>query len=156
MAFRKEKFIFNSQTLKFEKAVVGWGTRLLRVFAFICASVVFSLLISSVIYRFLDSPKEKLLRNELNVLKDEYALMEKEVNELQETLESLRYRDGNVYRVIFEADPIPDEVWDAGVGGSNKYRHLEKFDHADLLKNMHAKIDKLTRQALENEQRRLP
>lgn len=148
MAFRKEKFVFNSQTLKFEKAVVGWGTRLLRVIAFICASVVFSLVISSVIYRFLDSPKEKLLRNELTALKEEYAIMEKEVDELHDALESLRYRDGNVYRVIFEADPIPDEVWEAGSGGANKYRYLEKFDHADLMKNMHAKVDKLSRQAV--------
>jgi hypothetical protein len=43
MALRKkEKYIFNTQTLSYEKAVVGWGTRILRFLGFMIAAFVFS------------------------------------------------------------------------------------------------------------------
>lgn len=143
---RREKFVFNTQTLSYEKAVVSWGTRIFRVFAFICASIVFSLAISSLAYTFIDSPKEKILKNELSAMKDRYAILNSEVQRLSEVLEELHYRDGNIYRVLFESDPIPSEVWQAGAGGVNRYRNLEKYENGELMKNLSLKVDKLRRQ----------
>jgi len=65
---------------------------------------------------------------------------------MSEVLDELHYRDGNVYRVLFESDPIPDEVWQAGAGGVNKYRSLEKYDNGELMKNISVRMDKLRRQ----------
>ncbi len=143
---RKEKFVFNTTTLSYEKVVVTWGTRIFRVFAFICASIVFSLGISTLAYTFIDSPKEKILKNELSTMKDRYAILNSEVQRISEVLEELHYRDGNVYRVLFESDPIPSEVWQVGSGGVNKYRNLEKYDNGELIKNLSIKVDKLRRQ----------
>lgn len=147
MALRKkEKYIFNTQTLSYEKAVVGWGTRILRVGAFIIAAFVFSLAISTVYYRFFDSPKEKILRSELNEMRGQYAIMRQELDRLSSVLEELHYRDGNIYRVIFEAEPINDDTWQAGVGGVNRYKHLDKYDNGDLMKELVMKVDKLKKQ----------
>lgn len=143
---KREKFIFNTSTLSYEKVVVGWGSRLLKVFAFICASIVFSLAISSLAYMFIDSPKEKILKNELAAMKDQYAILNDEAQQMSSVLEELHYRDGNIYRVLFESDPISDEVWKAGVGGVNRYRSLEKYDNGELMKGLSIKIDKLKRQ----------
>jgi hypothetical protein len=143
---KNEKYIFNAQTLKYEKAVVGWGKRLLNVFMFVCASVVFSLIISTVVYNFFDSPKEKILRTELNGMKEQYDILEKETSRLNAVLDGLQYRDGNIYRVLFESDPIPSSVWEAGSGGVNKYKHLEKFDNGELMTDVSKKVDKLKRQ----------
>ncbi len=143
---RTQKYIFNTQTLSYEKAVVSWGSRLFRLFAFLCASIVFSLGISSLAYMFIDSPKEKILKNELTAMKDRYAILNSEMVRLNEVLEELHYRDGNVYRVLFESDPIPNEVWQAGAGGVNKYRSLEKYDHGEMMKNISMRMDKLRRQ----------
>ncbi len=143
---RKQKYIFNTQTLSYEKAVVTWGTRLLRLFGFLCASIVFSLAFSSLAYMFIDSPKEKILKNELSAMKDRYSILNSESQRMSEVLDELHYRDGNVYRVLFESDPIPDEVWQAGAGGVNKYRSLEKYDNGELMKNISVRMDKLRRQ----------
>jgi hypothetical protein len=147
---KNEKYIFNAQTLKYEKAVVGWGKRLLNVFMFVCASVVFSLIISTVVYNFFDSPKEKILRTELNGMKEQYDILEKETSRLNAVLDGLQYRDGNIYRVLFESDPIPSSVWEAGSGGVNKYKHLEKFDNGELMTDVSKKVDKLKRQMRSN------
>lgn len=146
MAFNKEKYVFNTKTLKFEKSVAGWGSRLIRFFAFICASLLFSLAISTVVYYFFDSPKEKILRTELNGLKNQYSLLTQEVNQMTKVLNSLQYRDANIYRVIFESEPISADVWEAGSGGVNKYRSLEKYDNAEIMVDVSKRVDKLRKQ----------
>ena len=143
---RNEKYIFNTHTLSYEKAVIGWGTRIFRFAAFIIAALVFSLAISTVYYKFFDSPKEKILKVEMNEMKDQYYILNQEVERLSSVLEGLHYRDGNVYRVMFEADPISEDEWKAGSGGVNKYRYLEKYDNGDLIKDLSVKVDKLKKQ----------
>jgi hypothetical protein len=147
MALRKrDKYIFNTQTLSYEKAVVGWGTRILRFLGFTAAILVTSLVISTVYYKFFDSPKEKILRAELNESQDQYYILGQEVDRLTNVLNDLHYRDGNIYRVMFEAEPISDDEWQAGSGGVNKYRYLEKYDNGDLIKDIAMKVDKLKKQ----------
>jgi len=146
MAKQNDKYIFNPHTLKYEKAVVGWGARIFNFFAFIIAALVFSLAISTIYYRFFDSPKEKILKNEVAELQDQYSILGQEVDRLNSVLDGLHQRDGNIYRVIFESDPISDDVWQAGSGGVNKYRYLEKYDNGELIKDIAVKVDKLKKQ----------
>lgn len=143
---RKEKYIFNTHTLSYEKAVVSWGTRILRFAGFIVAALVFSLAISTIYYKFFDSPKEKILKAELAVMHDQYYLLNQEVDRMSSVLEGLHYRDGNIYRVMFEAEPIAEDEWIAGSGGVNKYRFLEKYDNGDIIKDVATKVDKLKKQ----------
>jgi murein DD-endopeptidase MepM/ murein hydrolase activator NlpD len=143
---KKEKFIFNAQTLKYEKAIVSIWTRLMRVGGFVMASLLFSFIISSIAYTFIDSPKERILKSELSGLKQQYKLLQNQTDQMGEVLESLHYRDNSIYRVIFEADPLSSDVWQAGAGGVNKYRNLEKYDNADLMIDVSKQIDKLKRQ----------
>lgn len=143
---KKEKYVFNTQTLSFEKAVVSWGTRILRTLGFLIAALVFSLGISTIYYRFFDSPKEKVLKTELNEMKNQYALLSREVDRLNSVMGDLHYRDGNIYRVLFEADPVDEDVWQAGSGGINKYRYLDNYDNGELMKDLATKTDKLRKQ----------
>lgn len=143
---KKEKFIFNTQTLSYEKAVVGWGTRILRVVGFMVASLVFSLIISAVFYKFFDSPKERILKANLSAMEDKYYLLDQEVDRLDEILQQLHYRDGNIYRVLFEANPISRDEWQAGSGGVNKYRDLEKYESGEMMIDISKKVDQLRKQ----------
>lgn len=143
---KSEKFIFNAQTLKYEKAVVSFSTKVFRVLGFIIATLVFSLIISSLVYMFVDSPKERILKTELAGLKQQYSYLDNEVNRLSEILEDLHYRDNSIYRVIFETDPITNDVWQAGAGGVNKYKALEKYDNAELMIDLAKRVDKMKRQ----------
>jgi len=143
---KKDRFVFNTHTLIYEKAVVGWGTRIFRFLAFIVAAFMFSLAISTIYYRFFDSPKDKILKAELNEMQNQYYLVNREVDRLSGILDQLHYRDGNIYRVVFESEPIDKDVWQAGSGGINKYRNLEKYDNGELMKDIAMKVDKLKKQ----------
>lgn len=143
---RKDRYIFNTHTLSYEKAVVSWTTRILRFVGFMVAALVFSLVISTIYYNFFPSPKEKILRSEIAELRNQYDLMNQDVQRMTEVLDGLHYRDGNIYRVLFEADPVSSDVWEAGSGGVNKYRYLDKYDNGEIMKEVAVKVDKLKKQ----------
>jgi murein DD-endopeptidase MepM/ murein hydrolase activator NlpD len=79
-------------------------------------------------------------------MQNQYYIVNQEVDRLSGILDELHYRDGNIYRVVFESDPIDKDVWQAGSGGINKYRSLEKYDNGELMKDIAMKVDKLKKQ----------
>ncbi|MBK7083774.1 MAG: hypothetical protein IPH53_03540 [Flavobacteriales bacterium] len=66
------------------------------------------------VYQFVDSPKEAALRRENQQLLLQYELLNKQLAEVDEVLRDVRRRDDNIYRVIFEADPLPESMRRAG------------------------------------------
>jgi murein DD-endopeptidase MepM/ murein hydrolase activator NlpD len=62
-------------------------------------------------------------------------------------LAELQQRDDNIYRVIFESDPIPSSIRKAGFGGANKYSHLESFNNSRLIIETARKLDVLSKEA---------
>ncbi|MFM2224403.1 MAG: hypothetical protein RJA07_605 [Bacteroidota bacterium] len=146
MAFRKVKYFYNTHTLSYEKVKHSWGITLLRVFGFLCAAAVFSAIIMYFAYTYFDSPKEKLLKRELAQMKVQYKSMNNRMNSINKVLADLQDRDDNIYRVIFEAEPIPKDVRQAGFGGANLYNKLEGFDNSELMISTTQTLDKLSRE----------
>ena len=72
--------------------------------------------------------------------------MNKKISQLNLVLEDLEQRDNNIYRVLFETNPIPSEVRKAGFGGVNRYENLEGFENSDLVVETTKKIEILTKQ----------
>ena len=61
-------------------------------------------------------------------------------------LDDIQQRDDNIYRVIFEADPIPKSIRKAGYGGINRYQDLTGYNNAELVIDITKKIDQITKQ----------
>lgn len=146
MAFRKVKYFYNTHTLSYEKVKLSWGITLLRVFGFLCAAAVFSAIIMYFAYTYFDSPKEKLLKRELAQMKVQYKSLNNRMKSIDKVLTDLQDRDDNIYRVIFEAEPIPQDVRQAGFGGSNLYSRLEGYDNSELMISTTQTLDKLSRE----------
>ncbi len=66
--------------------------------------------------------------------------------QIDEVLNEIAERDNNLYRVYFNADPIPLEQRKAGFGGVNRYKDLEGFDNSELLINTSKQMDILTKE----------
>lgn len=142
----KAKYYFNTDSLKFEKVVISFRKRFLRVLGWLSSALVFGSIVLLLAYSFLDSPKEKQLRRELNEMELQYEILNKRMSLADAVLKDLRQRDDQVYRVIFEAEPIPTEVREAGFGGVNRYKELEGYNSSELLIETTKKLDKLSRQ----------
>src|SRR5690606_21918071 len=101
---------YNTKTLRFEKLEVPLHIKLLRVLGFISATIVTGLIIVGIAFRFLDSPKEKQMRQDLLTMQEKYVLLRKQIEGLGTNISELEERDNNIYRSIFEAAPLPDSV----------------------------------------------
>jgi len=142
----KAKYHFNTESLKYEKVIVSFKKRLGRVLGWLSTASVFGTIVILIAYNFLDSPKEKQLKREIAKLQDQYDLLNQRIDLSNSVLKDLQVSDDQIYRVVFEAEPIPVEVRQAGAGGINRYKLLEGFDNSDLLIKTTQRIDKLTRQ----------
>ncbi len=107
---KKIKYYYNTNTLRYEKLETPLRVKLLRVFGFVAAALVTAALISYVAFQFIGSPNEKRLGEQNKALRDNYNEMENELKSVQQQMKELEKRDNDVYRAIFEANPIPDSA----------------------------------------------
>ncbi len=143
---KKIKYFYNTHTLSYEKVRHSWGTYILRVIGFLCAAMVFAAAIVYLAYNYLDSPKERLLRRELNAMRIQYDELNNRLNKASAVLADLQDRDDNIYRVVFEADPISKNIREGGYGGANMFNKLEGYDNSDIMISSSQKLEKLSRQ----------
>lgn len=142
----KIKYRFNPDTLTYHRIEEGFFKKLLRFLPHIALYIVIGV-ISIVTYAYLvDSPKERMLRRENRQLVFQYELLNNKVMDIEQVLMDIAYRDDNIYRTIFEAEPIPRTVRDAGIGGVNRYSELEGYESSDIVINTSKRIDKLMKQ----------
>ncbi len=142
----KVKYFYNTNSLKYEKVTVSIGIKLWRVFRFLAATAVFASFILFLAYSYLDSPKEKQLKREIGTLKLQYEILKDRMKQMDVVLADLQDRDDNIYRVVFESDPIDEDVRKAGFGGVNRYRDLENYSYSAMMIESTKKLDKLSKQ----------
>jgi murein DD-endopeptidase MepM/ murein hydrolase activator NlpD len=107
---KKIKYYYNTNTLRYEKLETPLQVKLLRVLGFIAASAVTAIILVSIAFRYLDSPKEKLLRQQYESAQENFDVLSDQTRKLQQQMAQLEKRDNDVYRAIFEASPIPDSA----------------------------------------------
>lgn len=142
----KVRYHFNTQSLKIEKVKVTFKQRFLRFLSVFFTGLVFAALVLVLAYNFIDSPKERILRRELEQYKLQYSILNDRLDKIQAVVSDLRERDDNIYRVIFESEPIPASVREAGYGGVDRYARLEGFKNSEIIINTTRKLDLITSQ----------
>ncbi len=107
---KKVKYFYNTYTLRYEKLVTPLRVKLLRFFGLISALVVSSAIVIYLYNRFIPKPTELEAKRKYENLRDNYKQLNSKVRTLQEQLSTLEKRDNEVYRSIFEQNPLPDSA----------------------------------------------
>lgn len=146
----KVKYYYDSDALSYRKIERRPGRRLGLAFLSIVGIFLagFVLLVIYMNIPQIETPKEKRLKRELANMDLQYDLLNRKMDQVQEALTSIEDRDNNIYRVYFEANPIPEEQRMAGFGGINRYRDLEGFDNSKLIIETTRKLDILTKRVV--------
>lgn len=142
----KIRYRFNRKTLNYERAVTSMRTHVFRVLSFLGTASVIGALAVVIAFNFFDSPKEKQLRRELEKMKLQYNLVNERIENMNKVIEDLEHRDDNIYRAIFEAEPISNDIRKAGFRGMDQYADLEGFGNSQLMLNLTQKVDRLTKE----------
>ncbi|MGI6477950.1 MAG: M23 family metallopeptidase [Salinivirgaceae bacterium] len=140
------KYRFNPDTLQYDKVERSVKR---RIIAFIPKALVIVLITATLIFvlsDFIETPHERLLRVENEQLLLQYNIMNKRIDEMNNALTEIQKRDNNIYRMIFEAEPVPEDIRKGGFGGVNRYKHLESMSNSKLVIETARKLDELYNQ----------
>ncbi len=139
----KKKYIFNDKLLSYEEAKTTPLQRLFKFLLFIITATASAFVIIFISYTFFESPKERVLKSEVSQYELQYQIMNDRLNTMQNLVDEMSDRDDNIYRIIFEAEPIPKSVRQAGYGGVNRYMRLEGYNNSELLIETSKKLDNI-------------
>lgn len=141
----KTGYRFNPETLSYDKIHISFKRKLWLLVVKFFQSLSLALVIFLIVSSFIDSPKEKALKRENEEILAQYHILNNQINQLDNVLKDLENRDDNIYRVIFESDPIDISIRRAGSGGVNKYEVLKDMDNAELIISTSKKLDELSK-----------
>jgi len=137
----KIKYYFDSNTLTFKKVRIVRKQIIFRFLFFLfvtgSAAIILNLLYTS----FYPTPKVAMLKEDQNTILAKYDILNAKIAEINHVIADIEHRDDYVYRTIFEMDPIPAAVREAGFGGVDRYVEFENLDNAEILINTYKKLD---------------
>jgi len=143
------KYYYNTDTCQYERAKVTISDIFLNLMGFLSVALVFAIAILLVYNAYFESPAEAQLKKENKELRNHYNLLEDEMSEVNGVISALEERDNNIYRKLYEAEPLPTEVREAGSGGTNLYKRImdQGLEDEQLVLNTYNKIDKIKKKA---------
>ncbi len=142
----KVKYRFNTKSLTYEKVSVTFKEWFWRILSYLAIGLVFATITILLSRQLLPSPSEKKQVREIEALQLQYDFLQKKMAQAEVVLKDLEDRDDNIYRTIFESEPISKSIRYGGSGGSDKYSAFERYDNADMLISTTERLDRLTKQ----------
>jgi murein DD-endopeptidase MepM/ murein hydrolase activator NlpD len=142
----KQKYIFNHNTLEFEKFVMPTSKRIVRAVLVLLSIAGGAFLFAILLYTFFQSPNEKMQARELEYMKLQYEILNDKLDNMELLLTDMEQRDNDLYRVMFEADPIPAAVRRSGFSGSDRYASLYGYRNSGSVVGAAQKLDMIASQ----------
>lgn len=139
----KTKYKYNHETLSFDRIKLGLRQIFLRFFGYFVASLLLAGIYGFIFAFIFDSPQEKVLKREIAQLTLQYELMNREMENVEKVLTHLQETDDNLYRTIFETEPVPSSYREGGIGGVNRYQELEGFSNSELVIETARRLDRI-------------
>lgn len=142
---KKVKYYYSTKTQRFEPLKIPFRKRVLHAFGILSAILVTSVIIVSLAFQYLQSPNEKRMNDEMNNLQEKYTLLKEDLMDIQEQMTELEKRDNEVYRVIFEAEPLSEEVRTGKIKVDEKAlaKRLSPFGNQELVEHLQRSLTAL-------------
>ncbi len=143
---RQKHYIFNQLTQNFEVLEMPRSRKVLRFVLIFLAFLGITFLFAILLFTFFKSPKEKSQARELEFMKLQYEIMNDRLDNLEALVTDMEQRDNSLYRVMFEADPIPTTVRRSGFTGADRYADLYGYKSSGQVVNTARKLDVIASQ----------
>lgn len=147
----KIKYFYNPHSLELEKVTTNVRSVILRVFGFLSASIVAGIILMLIAYNYIDSPKERILKREIESYKLQTKILNKKMNDVNKALADLQDKDANIYRAVFEAEPMPLDSSQFKTFDVEKYQQLMGYSNSAILIDLNQKMENiLAKVAMQN------
>ena len=146
----KIKYYYSEETLSYYPVQRNRFAAISNLILFLLATIFFGFIGLFILLNTdtLNTPQELIQAREIENFKLQYKLLNKKLEQIEEVMANIEDRDNNLYRVYFEASPIPEEQRKMGFGGVNRYKELEGYDNSKLIINTTRRLEILTKQVV--------
>lgn len=143
MSKKKAKYEFDQKSLSFKIKHKTLNEKIKTASFSVAFGLVLAVVFIVIIYLFIDSPKEKLLKRQVQTYERQYSVLNREIDNLSEVLSVIENRDKDVYRVVFEAEPslLDSEK----LINKNSLVLSSKGNSSELIINTSKKIDEISK-----------
>jgi murein DD-endopeptidase MepM/ murein hydrolase activator NlpD len=144
----KVKYFYDPDTLSYRKIEPKKSRKFRNIGLFLLGSALFGFLVVMLLMNtnLINTPKELSLQRELRNYELQFELLDKKMEQVEQVLANVEERDNNIYRLYFEANPIPEEQRKAGFGGINRYKSLEGFNNSEMIIATTQRLDIIQKQ----------
>jgi murein DD-endopeptidase MepM/ murein hydrolase activator NlpD len=105
----RSHFKFNPENLNYDALDSSLGARIWRVVIYVAAILVIAILLNVVYSLFFDTPRERQIRRENELLMEQYRALTERKSRVDTVMQEVRRIDKDIYRVIFEAEPVESQ-----------------------------------------------
>lgn len=145
MAIQKQ-YNNNPSTQDIEVMKTSKSKALLRFVLVFLSFLGVAFLFAILLFTFFQSPKEMMQARELEYMKLQYEILNDRLDNMEVLMTDMEERDNNLYRVMFEADPIPSSVRRSGFLDADRYADLYGYKNSGLIVNTARKLDVIASQ----------
>ena len=146
---QEQKYVYDPESCTFKQVESTWKDWAAYVGQIVGLAVILTgFLVWGVDQQWITSPDEQTLSVENTALERQLDRVNDRMTILSSRLDTLAKRDRTLYRRLFQMKPIPEDVRQVGVGGTDPYKQFDEMGEETeaLLKRTAQKLDKLERQ----------
>jgi murein DD-endopeptidase MepM/ murein hydrolase activator NlpD len=144
----QSQFKYNPKDLNYNKLDDSLGARIWRIAIYVVALMVIAVLLNVGYSLFFDTPRERQIRRENEMLLKEYETLSDRKKVVDTVMQEVEQIDRDIYRVIFETEPVQPEVSQAS---GLTYQNLLLAQDVDIVNVSARKLDSMIRHFNETE-----
>jgi murein DD-endopeptidase MepM/ murein hydrolase activator NlpD len=142
----KNKYKINPVTLAMERVEHGFRYWLRQTGYYLFAGILIGAVFLFLILTFFPSPRERQLLRAKDAIESQMEVLSHQVDQMQLVMADLQQRDENLYRVLFEAEPIPLNIRQGAQRKIDYYEQLSRMTNSELLADLTLKVDLLQKE----------
>lgn len=139
----QSQYKFNPDDLNYKRLDDSLKARMWRIAAYVGAVVVIAVLLNVIYSLFFDTPKERQIRRENEMLQEQYDALMKRKQMVDTVMQEVERIDRDIYRVIFETEPVHSQL-DHSSGIT--YQHLLQVSDEEIVHMLGRKLDSMMTQ----------
>lgn len=137
------RFVYDPENLRYEQVDRDLKSKVLRILTWVGSSMIIGLFII-VFYSFVfDTPRERELRQENKALLEDYKYLSQKYSRIDTVLKEVRNIDENIYRTIFETEPVKDSMQEES--GFKNYMRLISLNSRTIVDSTREGLDHIMR-----------
>jgi len=139
----RKRYYLDPKDLQYKQLRLPWKQKLLRLLLWFTATVIITVIYSSIFHSIFGSPKEKILTRQISDLNFNYNFANRELDNTLAMINDLMMSDEVRYRPILEMESLSEAFRNPGFGGIDRFRDLNGYPSSSIMKSTRTRIEEM-------------